>query len=86
MEDIRETFTTEIKKLKRKSVRNEKCNNWDSNWLNAMNTRMEEVEEWINDIEDKIMENNWPEQKRESRIMEHKREKVEQKRVSRIMT
>ena len=35
-----------------------------------MNTRMEEAEKQIRDIEDKIMENNEAEQKRE-RIMDH---------------
>ena len=34
------------------------------NWLDIMTTRMEEAKEWINDIEDKIMENNeaWKEE------------------------
>ena len=28
------------------------------NWLDIITMRMEEAEEWIGDIEDKIMENN----------------------------
>ena len=37
-----------------------------------MNTRLEEAEEWISDLEDKIMENNEVKQKRETSMMEHK--------------
>ena len=36
------------------------------NILYAMNTNMEEAEEWINEKEEKIMENNEAEQNRES--------------------
>lgn len=36
-----------------------------------MNTRVEEAEEQISDIENKIMENNEAKQRRERRIMEH---------------
>ena len=41
------------------------------NRFDALNNRMEEAEEWITDIEDKIIENKKADQKRES-IMEHK--------------
>lgn len=34
-----------------------------------MNSRMEEAEEQISDTEDRVMENNQAEQKREKRIM-----------------
>ena len=37
-----------------------------------MNSRLEEAEVQINDPEDKVMENNEVEQKRERRIMQHK--------------
>ena len=37
-----------------------------------MNTRMEDAEEWISDIEDKIIENNKAEKKRERKILDHK--------------
>ena len=40
------------------------------NRLDAMNSRLEEAEEIISDIEDKIMKNNEAEQKRERLIME----------------
>ncbi|KAF0879674.1 LORF1 protein, partial [Crocuta crocuta] len=41
------------------------------NRLDAMNSRLEEAEEQISDLGDKIMENNEAEQKRERRIMQH---------------
>ena len=37
--------------------------------FDEMNTILEEVEEWISDIEHKIIQNNEAEQKRERRIM-----------------
>ena len=40
------------------------------NRLDAMNSRLEEAEEIISDIEDKIMKNNEAEQKRERLITE----------------
>ena len=36
------------------------------NILYAMNTKMEEAEEWINEKEEKIMENNEAKQNKES--------------------
>ena len=38
-----------------------------------MNSRLKEVEEGISDLEDKIMENNEGEYKRERRRMKHKK-------------
>lgn len=35
------------------------------NMLDAMNSRMEEAEEWISDLQDKIMESNEAEQREE---------------------
>jgi len=37
-----------------------------------MTTWMEGEEEWISDIEDRIVENNEAEQKRERKILDHK--------------
>ena len=39
------------------------------NWLDAINSKLEEAEEQISDLEDRIMENNEAEQKRERRVM-----------------
>ena len=41
------------------------------NQLHVMTTRIEEAEEWISDIEDRIMENNEAEQKRGRKICPH---------------
>ena len=40
--------------------------------MNARKMRMDEAEEWISDIEDKIMENNEAEKKMETKVMDHK--------------
>lgn len=42
------------------------------NQLDVITTRMEEAEEWIPDLEDKIMENNEPEKKRGRKVFDHK--------------
>ena len=41
------------------------------NRIDGMNNRLEQVEEWISDLEDKTMESNEAEQMRERRIMQH---------------
>ena len=42
------------------------------NRLDAMNSRLEEAEEWISDLDDKVMESEESKPKRERRIMQHK--------------
>ena len=42
------------------------------NQMNIMNSRMEEAEEQISDIEDKIIENNEAKKKRERKILYHR--------------
>ena len=42
------------------------------NWLDVVTTRMDKMEEWIHDIEDKIMENNEADTKRKKKILDHK--------------
>lgn len=42
------------------------------NRLNAMNSKLEEAEEQISGLEDKIMENNEAKQKKERKITQHK--------------
>lgn len=61
MEDFREVLTTEIKESEMKNAITE-----IGNRLDKMNARLEEAEGWINDIENKIMEN-----KPNKRITEH---------------
>ena len=40
--------------------------------FDAINRKLEGAEEWITDLEDKVMESNKMEQKRERSIMQHK--------------
>lgn len=63
MEDIRGTFTTEIKELKKTESEMRNIINEIENGLDAVNGRPEEAEELISDLEDKIMENNEAEPK-----------------------
>ena len=42
------------------------------NTLDGMNSRLEESEEWIHDLENRVMESNQAEQKREKWIMQNK--------------
>ena len=41
------------------------------NQLGVITTRMEEAENWMGDIEDKIFKNNGAENKRERKLLEH---------------
>ena len=58
IEDFTETLTTEIKELKRNQFEMQNVKTEIGIKLDAINTRMEEAEELISGIEDKIMENN----------------------------
>ena len=40
--------------------------------VEAIKTRMDKAEEWISDIEDKIMEKNDAEKKRKKKLLDHK--------------
>jgi len=57
IEDTRETLTTEIKDLKTSQAEIKNAITEMQNRLDVITTRMEEAEELIGDIEDKIMEN-----------------------------
>ena len=65
---ISETFNTEI--LKSQSEIKNAVNEM-RNVLDSMNSILEEAEELINNLQDRIMENNWSEQKREKIIMQN---------------
>ena len=69
-EDISKTLTTEITELKNNQSEMKNAINKTGNRLDAVN-QLEEAEEQIGDPENKIMENNEAEQKRERRIMQH---------------
>ena len=65
MEDISHVLITNINNLKKNQLETKYTITKIWNQLDVMTTRMKEVEEWISDIEDKIMENDEAEQRRE---------------------
>lgn len=72
IEGIRETLTTEVKELKTNQAKMKNAITKIQNQLDIMTTRIEESEEWVSNIEDKILENNEVAQKRERNILDHK--------------
>ena len=64
-EIIRKTLTIKVKELKKTKPEMKNQINGIGNRLDTVNSRLVEAEEWISNLEDKIMENNEAEQKRE---------------------
>ena len=62
-EDISETLATEIRVKKESELK--RAVNEIRNTLNTVNSRLEEAEEQINDLEDKVLGSNGAEQKKE---------------------
>ena len=62
IEDISKNVSTKIKELKKNQSEIKSAIKEIGNWCGAMNTRLEEAEELISDLEDKIMESNGAEQ------------------------
>lgn len=73
IEDIREILTTETEELKKNQSETKSAIKETANRRDAMNTRMEEPKELINDTEHRIMENNEDEQQSERRIKQHEK-------------
>ena len=67
MEKIQETFNKELEELKSKQTMNNTINEM-KNSLEGINSRITEAEEWISDLEDKIVEINTAEQNKEKRM------------------
>ena len=67
IEDTRESLTTEIEELKFSQGETKNAITEMQSQVEAIKMRMDKSEEWISDIEDKIMENNEVEKKREKR-------------------
>ena len=63
-----ESLPEEIKEVKTSQDEIKKCHNWAA-ISNAMVARMDEAEQRISDIEDKLMENDEAEKKRETKAM-----------------
>ena len=57
-EDISDTLSTEIKEVKNSQSQRKSAINRIINRLDVKNSRLDEAEERINDLEDKVMESN----------------------------
>ena len=64
MEKIQETFNKDLEELKSKQTITNTINEI-KNSLEGINSRINEVEEWISDLEDKIVEITTAEQNKE---------------------
>ena len=56
MEKIQETFNKDVEELKSKQAMRNNTINEMQNYLEGINSRISETEEWISDLEDKIVE------------------------------
>ena len=68
MEKMQETFKKDLGELKSKQTRMNNTINKIKNSLEGINSRITEAEEWISDLEDKILEITTTEQKKEKRM------------------
>ena len=66
MEKIQETFNKELEELKSKQTMMNNIINEIKNSLEGINSRITEAEEWISDLEDKIVEIATTEQSKEN--------------------
>ena len=65
MQKIQETFNEDLEELKSKQTVMNNTTNEIKNSLDGINSRITEPEEWISDLEDKIVEINTAEQNKE---------------------
>ena len=68
MEKIQETFNKDPEELKRKQKMMKNTINEIKNSLEGINSRITAAEEWISDLEDKIVEVTTTEQNKEERM------------------
>ena len=68
MEKIQETFNKDLEELKRKQTMMNNTINEIKNSLEGNKSRITEAEEWISDLEDKIVEITMAEQNKEKRM------------------
>ena len=68
MENRQETFNKDLEELKSKQTMMNSTINGIKNSLEGNNSRITEAEEWINDLEDQIVEITTAEQKKEKRM------------------
>jgi len=67
VEDLSEIPQQRDRKPKKEPIRDEEPNNKLKNILEGIN-RLKEVEEWISDVGDRVMERNQAEQEKEKRL------------------
>ncbi len=68
MENRQETFNKDLEELKSKQTMMNNTINGIKNSLEGNNSRITEAEEWINDLEDKIVEITTAKQNKEKRM------------------
>ena len=68
MEKIQETFNKDLEELKSKETMMNNTINDIKKSLEGINSRITEAEEWISDLDDKIVEITTPEQNKEKRM------------------
>ena len=68
MDKIQETFNNDLQELKSKQTLTYNTINEIKNALQGINSRITEAEEWISDLEDKILEITTTEQNKEKRM------------------
>ena len=68
MEKIQETFNKDLEELKSKQTMMNNTINEIKNSLEVISSRITEAEEWISDLEDKIVEITTVEQNKEKRM------------------
>ena len=68
MEKMQETFNKDLEELKSKPTVTSNTINEIKNSLEAINSRITEAEEWISDLEDKIVEITTAEKNKEKRM------------------
>ena len=67
IEKMQEMFNKDLEELQNKQT-DEQCNNWNENSLEGINIKITEGEEWISDLEYKIVEITTTEQNKEKRM------------------
>ena len=65
MDNLQETLSKEIQDIK---LKQEEMKNTKKNLQEAANSRIQEAEEWISEVEDRLVEITDAEQKREKKI------------------
>ena len=68
MQKIQETFNKDLEELKSKQTMMTNTINEIKNSLEGINSRITEAEEWISDLEDKIVQITITEQNKEKRM------------------